>query len=110
MVMEAEQSVFVEFMGDTPAIRLLDFLITGRDFDYTLTDLASKAGVSWSTLHRIFPGFIFRNMVVEVRTVGRAKLYKLNLTNPLVQKMVDLYDSLLLETLQKSAEAEIVAV
>ncbi len=108
--MEAEQNVFIEILGDTPVIRVLDFLITGRDYDYTLTDLATKAGVSWSTLHRIFPGFISRKVVVEVRTVGRAKLYKLNLDNPLAGRMVDLYDSLLLETLKNSAEAEMVAL
>lgn len=99
--MESEQSVFVEFLGDTPAIRLLDFLITGRDFDYTLTDLAMKAGMSWSTLHRIFPRFVNNNIVQETREVGRAKLYKLNLHNPFVEKLVELYDSLLLQELEK---------
>ncbi len=100
----SDKSIFVEFIGDTPTIRLFDFLITGRDFDYTLTDLAAKAGVSWSTLHRIFPQFIAHQVVREVRTVGRAKLYTLNASNLLVQKMIDLYDTLLSQELQKAAE------
>ena len=108
--MDNDQSVFIEFMGDTPAIRLLDFLITGRDFDYTLTDLAMKAGMSWSTLHRIFPKFVSNNIVIEVREVGRAKLYKLNTNNLFVQKLVDLYDLLLSQELKRSVEREMVAV
>ncbi len=108
--MDPETSIFIEFMGDTPVIRLIDFLITGRDFDYTLTDLATKAGVSWSTLHRIFPQFIANKTVVEVRTVGRAKLYKLNMQNLLVTKLIDVYDTLLMQELEKGAEMEMVRV
>ena len=108
--MDSDKSVFIEFMGDTPATRLLDFLITGRDFDYTLTDLAMKAGMSWSTLHRIFPKFVHNNIVVEVREVGRAKLYKLNIHNLFVQKLVDLYDVLLSQELKNSVEREMIAV
>lgn len=102
--MANDQSIFVEFMGDTPAIRLLDFLITGREFDYTLTDLATKARMSWSTLHRIFPRFIENKIVLEVREVGRAKLYKLNTGNLVVKKLVDVYDTLLMQELQKGVK------
>ncbi len=103
--MKEERSVFVEFMGDTPAIRLLDFLLTAREFDYTLTDLAKKAGISWSTLHRILPPFIDHQVIAETRQVGRAKLYTLNLRNPVVLKLIETYDTLLLQQLQ-SVELE----
>lgn len=103
--MEDDQSIFVNFMGDTPAIRLVDFLITGREFDYTLTDLATKAGMSWSTLHRVFPRFIKNSIVVETREVGRAKLYQLNQSNPVVKKLVDVYDTLLMQEIKNPATA-----
>ncbi len=98
-----EENIFIEFMGDTPAIRLLDFLITGREYDFTLTDMAIKAGMSWSTLHRIFPRFIRNKIVIQTREIGRAKLYKLNLANLLVKKLVDVYDTLLMQELKKAA-------
>lgn len=104
----AKQAVFLELVGDAPSTRLLDFLMTGRDYDYTLTDLATKAGVSWSTLHRIFPRFISNRIVVATREVGRAKLYKLNISNALVKKLVDIYDTLLLKELERAAQEEIV--
>lgn len=88
-------NAFLEFVGDTPTTRLLDFFITGREFDYTLTDLANKAGVSWTTLYRIFPYFLKNKIFIEVRQVGRARLYKLNTNNVLVKKIVDLHDSTL---------------
>ncbi len=98
-----EKSIFVEFMGDTPAIRLLDLLITGREYDFTLTDMATKAGMSWSTLHRIFPRFIKNKIMMQTREIGRAKLYKLNLANLLVKKLVDVYDTLLMQELKKDS-------
>jgi len=95
--MAKELTVFREFIGDSPTTRLLEFLIEGRFFDYTLTELAEKAGVSWRTLHRIFPYFIKAKIVKKTREVGRAKLYTLNQENPGVKKLIELFDRLLEE-------------
>ena len=90
-------TVFREFIGDSPTTRLLEFLIEGRFFDYTLTELAEKSGISWKTLHRIFPNFIKAGIVKKTREVGRAKLYTLNTKNPRVEKLIELFDKLLEE-------------
>lgn len=103
-----EKSAFLEFVGDTPFTRLLNFLIIGREFDYTLTDLANKAGISWTTLNRIFPKLREQNMVVEVRQVGRARLYKLNTNNPNVQRMIELHKGILIESLQTAAQEQLI--
>lgn len=62
--------------------------------------------MSWTTLHRIFPSFLKNEIVVEVRQIGRAKLYKLNTNNSLVKKFIDLYDSILLAQLEKNRVVE----
>jgi len=49
-----EESIFLDYVGDTPRMRILQYLIEGRDFDYTLTDLLN-AGVSWGTLNTLVP-------------------------------------------------------
>ncbi len=103
-----EKSAFLEFVGDTPVTRLLNFLIIGREFDYTLTDLANKAGVSWTTLNRIFPKLREQNIVAEVRQVGRARLYKLNMNNPNVQMMVELHKGIILKSLQTAAQEQLI--
>jgi len=90
-----EKTVFRDFVGDYPGIRLLEFLIEGRFFDYTLTDISEKAGVSWRTLHRLWPGFIKNKIVIVTREIGRVKLYKLNMENENVIKLVELFDNLL---------------
>ena len=103
-------SAFLEFLGNNPKTRLLEFLITGREFDYSLTDLAENAGIGWTTLHRMLPKLEKQRIVVKTREIGRAKLYKLNQENQEVKKLVDLYDCLLKKELQQFEEKATVKI
>lgn len=85
-----EQTAFVEVFGTSPLIRVLDFFITYREFDYSLTDIAKETEVGWNTLHAFFPKLIEKGIVKETRQVGRAKLYKLNTDNPVVKKLIEI--------------------
>lgn len=105
-----EQNTWLEFVGDAPINRLLDLFLTGRDFDYTLTDLAKKAGISWSTLHRIFPRLVKSNIVILTREVGRAKLYKLNKNHRVVKRLVELHDAVLEQSLTEAEEKQMIVV
>lgn len=90
-----EETKFIRYMGDSSVTRVLDFLITGRDFDYSLSDIARNSGVSWATLYRIWPMFIANKIVIHTRDIGKAKLFQLNGENEVVQNLVKLYKSIL---------------
>lgn len=83
-----EKSVFVEYFGDYPLIRILDFLILSRDMDYSMTEIAQNSGVGWSSLSEIWPKLVEKNIVELTRTIGNAKLYKLNLNNLWVKELI----------------------
>jgi transposase len=85
-----DQTAFVETFGSSPLIKVLDFLMTYREFDYSLTDIAKESGVGWNTLNSFFSKLIEKGIVKETRQVGRARLYKLNTDNPIVQKLVEI--------------------
>jgi len=91
-----EQTKFIKYMGNTPVIRILDFLITGRDFDYSLSDIARNSGVGWATLYRVWPKFIENKIVLHTRDIGKAKLFQLNSENQVVQNLVKLYKSIIM--------------
>lgn len=82
------QSIFVEYFGKTPFIKILDFLIVGKDFDYPLTEIAEGAEVGWTAFSKVWKTFIEKDIVKHTRDIGRARLYKLNTENPLVKKLV----------------------
>ena len=108
--MEEEKSGFVMLFGDYPAVRVIDFLITFREFDYPLTEIAKNAGVAWSTIHTFFPRLVEMGIVKKTRKIGRAQLYKLDTKNPLVKKLIDLDNKIIYELAEKfTAEGSIEA-
>lgn len=98
-----EESIFLDHVGDNPRMRVLQYLIEGRYFDYTLTDLLN-AGVSWGTLNTLIPKLLELGIVIKTRKIGRATLYKINQENVAVRQLIALYDNLLLEKLNHIKE------
>ncbi|MDP7141225.1 MAG: hypothetical protein QF362_03390 [Candidatus Woesearchaeota archaeon] len=105
-----EQSLFIEFMGDSPTIRVLDYLLTERDLDFSITDMAKNAGIGRSTLYRIWDNLIKNNIILPTRIIGKAKLYKLNKDNIKIKKLIEIDDALMLEDLKKRAERKVIKV
>ncbi len=102
-----DESIFLEHVGDNPRMRLLQYLIEGRDFDYTLTDMLN-AGVSWGTLNQLIPILAELGIVVKTRKIGRATLYKINLQNEVAKQLIHLYDTLILQQLAAREEETLV--
>jgi hypothetical protein len=95
--MAKEKSIFVELLGDYPLIRILNHLLIFREFDYSLTDISKNSDVAWSTLNLIWPKLEKLELVVNTRMVGKAKMFKLNINNPYVAKLIDFADSIVLD-------------
>jgi len=95
-----ETSIFLDYVGDNPRMRILQYLIEGRELDYTLTDMLN-AGVSWGTLNSLIPKLLELNIIVKTRKIGRATLYKINKDNIISKKLIELYDKILVEETEK---------
>ncbi len=90
------QTLFRKALGDTPKIRVLEFLIEGRELDYSISDIAEGAEIGRTTLFRIFDDLIKSNVIVPTRIIGNAKLYKLDLENKFIKKLVEVFDEIIL--------------
>ena len=86
------KTLLTKAIGNTPKIKVLEFLVEGRELDYSISDIAEGAGIGRTTLFRIWNDFIELNIVKNTRNIGNVKLYKLNIANPFVKKMSDLFD------------------
>ncbi len=84
-------TIFLETFGDSPINRVLDFLVVNEDFDYSMTDIAANSGIGYSTLKIFWSKLEKDKIVVKTRIVGKAKMYMLNLENPVVKKFRDFY-------------------
>jgi len=76
--------------GDTPKLRVLDFLIGNHFFDFPMTEIARESNVSYNSIVTFFHDFIKSGIVVKTRKVGKSDYYKLNLENPFVMNLIRL--------------------
>ena len=106
-----QTTMFREDLGDSPVIRVLDFMIEGRGLDYSLSDIAQNSNIGWTTLHRIWDKLVRLKIVIPTREIGRAKLFALHEKNTAVKEMIRLYDTLLYQETKKrfAKEVEIAA-
>ena len=84
-------SAFLKLEGNTVRNRIWSFLIVHSDFDYSMRDIAKFSKVSYTALKGIWKEFIKRKIVVHTRIVGKAKMFRLNMKNPQVEKFIDYY-------------------
>lgn len=85
-----EKSVLIEYFGSSPTVKILDFLIENREFDYSMTEIARNSEVGWSAFTEVWKRFVDKKILIETRKIGNARLYKLNIQNPAVKKLIKL--------------------
>ena len=110
MTIVEDKSLFVEFMGDSPMIKVMDYLITERELDFSITDMAENAGIGRATLYRIWDDLIKNEIIFHTRDIGKAKLFKLNTANTKIKKLIEIYDMLIIEELKKHSESKKIEV
>ena len=104
--MQTKKSLFIELFGDSPTIKVLDYLLTERELDFSISDMARNAGIGRATLYRIWGQLIKNEIITYTRTVGKSKLYKLNAQNPKIKKLIEIDDMLILEELRSKTEKQ----
>ncbi len=86
-----EKTAFLETFGGSPILKVLDFLVVNEDFDYSMSDIARFSGVGYSTLKLFWHKLERNNIVANTRVVGKARMYRLNTSNPIIRKFRDFY-------------------
>jgi hypothetical protein len=100
----AKESLFLDFVGISPKTKVGDYLMTERNLDFSITDMANNAGIGRATLYRIWDDLIENDVIVPTRQIGKAKLFKLNLQNKKVQKLIEIDNILVMEALKAKAK------
>ena len=102
-----DKSSFRIIFGDSPIVKVIDFFLDNREFDYSMTDIAKKSDIGWSTLHQFWKDIVNLGIVTKTRRIGRAELYMLNLRSPLVKKLIDLDMSISKKLIKEKQKVEI---
>jgi DNA-binding transcriptional ArsR family regulator len=58
--------------------QILDFFLDHKEFDYPISEIAKKTGLSFRTVFREVPNLEGNYLIYKSRRVGKASMYKLN--------------------------------
>ena len=103
MKTKENKSLFLECFGDTPQLRVLDFLVENHFFDYPMTEIARESNVSYNSIILFFDKFVECGILVKTRRVGKSNYYKLNLENDFIKNLIKLDWSLTKSNLQEAS-------
>ena len=97
-------SVLVEYFVEHPIVKVTDFLIENKLFDYSKKQIMEEACISKATLFKYFPKLEEAGIIKVSRKFGKTKLYKINTSSPVVKRIIDLGMVLANEASRKIAE------
>ena len=88
MKQKENKSYFLEYFGDTPQLRVIDFLISNYFFDFPMTEIARGSNVSYNSIKLFFPKYVKESIVVKMRKIGKSDYFKLNTEHPFIKEMM----------------------
>jgi len=106
MKYEEPESAFLEVFGNSPILRILDFLVINENFEYRLRDIARLSEVNYLTLKLLWPKLEKQGIVKYTKKAGNEKRYQLNLKNPMAKKFREFYWQVTHDAVHKMLEEE----
>ena len=71
-----------EFFGNSVLVKVVDFFLENRFWDYSKTDIAKNIGKSRQSIHNVWPTLEKYEIIKPSRKIGGTTLYKGNLDSP----------------------------
>ena len=90
MKVKENKSIFLEYLGDAPKLRVLDFLIDNHFFDFPLTEIARRSNVSYNSIVAFLPSWIEKKIVIKTRKIGKSDYYQLNINHSFIKNLIKL--------------------
>jgi len=85
-----KKSLLLKFLGKSPQLRIIDFLLDNKLLDFSKKELIEELGMSKTTFYRVWRELEELGIVKVSRKFGKTKLYKLNEENDLVKNLIEL--------------------
>ncbi len=87
---EEEKSLLIETLGDNPKLRIIDFFLDNKLFDFSKKELIEGTRLSKPTFYKYFDCLVKEGVVTVSRKFGKAKLYKLDEKNETTKILMDM--------------------
>ena len=105
-----DESVLIQYMGNTPKLRVIDFLIDNMPFDYSKKEIIEGSGISKTTFFKIWKDFIKFDILKPTRKYSKAQLYTINREHIFIKQLLSLEFALVNEYAEKITKPKAVLV
>jgi len=83
------KSIFLEVLGDTTELRIIDFLLDNIFTPVYKNEIIEKTGLSRNSFFRVWGKLERYQIVKPMKHIGKATLYQLNKENEFVKWLVN---------------------
>ena len=82
-----ETSLIFKIYGNSPNVKILNFLLSFPKNEFTVSDIIEELGMSKTTFYKYFDELINIGMIKVNPKTTKPKLYSINIDSPIVQNM-----------------------
>lgn len=80
--------MITDFLGNSPRIKILQFLIENKTRSYSIRDIILGAGVKHRNLVDTLKDLLSKDMIFIDKKVGKSNLYQINEFEPFAQSLI----------------------
>lgn len=80
-----EMGALERLIGSFSTPKIIDFLSTFREFDYSVNEIAENSRMSTKTVRREVPKLCCYEILLQSRTIGKTRMYKFNAESRIAQ-------------------------
>ena len=84
-----DTTLLMRYLGDTPNLRIIDFFLDNKS-DYSKKEILEGAGISKTTLYKVWPNLEQLQIIIPKRKYGNTTLYALNRDNIFVKQVMSM--------------------
>jgi hypothetical protein len=95
------KSLLINFVGELPIFKIIDFLLENKGLDFSKKDIAEGANISRASLFNYWQTLDKYQIVKATRKFGQTTLFTLNTKSLIAKKIIELEKALISEALEK---------
>lgn len=95
------ETILISMFGKSSEVRLLDFFLDHPINDFMQQEIAERIGMNKRTIYKNLPTMLENGVLLLTRTIGKAKLYKLNSESLIVKNIRELERSISISAAQE---------
>ncbi|MBD3155720.1 MAG: hypothetical protein GF368_03625 [Candidatus Aenigmarchaeota archaeon] len=102
-----DDSVLIQAFGKSPKMRIIDFFLDNKLFDFSKKEIIEEVGMSKTTFYKVWKDIENFGIVKVSRKYGKTKLYKLNRENSMVKGLIKIERRLIKEPIPETEKVKL---